>query len=178
MAHANARLPPAGRLTLVRRISAQPGGPHRPQDGHLSDTTAYRCWDRYRQLGAAGVGDRPSVPTHSPRRTAVQVEQRILRLRRRERLGPGQDRCSARYGDLDGPPGPDASCLQPARPLGLANWPACDDHSDAPSPGLGCQAHRALGGDEPVPAHTAARRPWMATRWRPRPQTERLPRLP
>jgi hypothetical protein len=45
---------------------------------------------RYQQLGEAGLVDRPSIPAHSPRRTAAQVEQRILRLRRRERLGPAR----------------------------------------------------------------------------------------
>jgi len=45
---------------------------------------------RYQQLGEAGLVDRPSIPAHSPRRTAARLEQRILRLRRRERLAwPG-----------------------------------------------------------------------------------------
>ena len=62
----------------------------------VSRTTAYRWWTRYQQLGQAGLVDRPSIPLRSPRRTAARLEQRILRLRRRERLGPA--RIAARLG--------------------------------------------------------------------------------
>src|SRR4029450_12496411 len=92
MAHANARLTPAGRLTLVGRVAAQPRRPiaHIAHELGVSRTTADRWWGRYRQLGQAGLVDRPSVPVHSPRRTPAELEERILRLRRRERLRPGQ----------------------------------------------------------------------------------------
>ena len=98
MAHANARLTPAGRLTLVRRIVAQPRRPiaHIAHEMGISRATASRWWARYQQLGQAGLVDRPSIPAHSPRRTAARLEQRILRLRRRERLGPA--RIAARLG--------------------------------------------------------------------------------
>ncbi len=98
MAHANARLTPAGRLTLVQRVSAQPRRPiaHIAQEMGVSRTTAYRWWGRYQQLGQAGLVDRPSIPAHSPRRTTAHLEQRILGLRRRERLGPA--RIAARLG--------------------------------------------------------------------------------
>ena len=71
MAHANARLTPAGRLTLVGRIAAQPRRPiaHIAHEMGVSRTTAYRWWGRYQQLGQAGLVDRSSVPAHSPRRT-------------------------------------------------------------------------------------------------------------
>src|SRR5215204_3563502 len=98
MAHANARLTPAGRLTLVQRISVQPRRPiaHIAHEMGVSRTTAYRWWARYQQFGQAGLVDRPSIPARSPRRTTPRVEQRILRLRRRERLGPA--RIAARLG--------------------------------------------------------------------------------
>jgi transposase-like protein len=98
MAHANARLTPAGRLTLVGRIAAQPRRPiaHIAHEMGVSGTTAYRWWGRYQQLGEAGLVDRPSIPLRSPRRTAARLEERILRLRRRERLGPA--RIAARLG--------------------------------------------------------------------------------
>jgi transposase-like protein len=98
MAHANARLTPAGRLTLVGRIAAQPRRPtaHIAHEMGISRTTADRWWGRYQQLGQAGLVDRPSVPAHSPRRTPARLQQRILRLRRRERLGPA--RIAARLG--------------------------------------------------------------------------------
>lgn len=56
----------------------------------ISRATAYRWWARYQQLGEAGLVDRPSRPHHSPTRTAHRVEQRIISLRRRERLGPAR----------------------------------------------------------------------------------------
>jgi hypothetical protein len=56
----------------------------------ISRATASRWWARYQQLGEAGLVDRPSIPAHSPRRTPARLEQRILRLRRRERLGPAR----------------------------------------------------------------------------------------
>jgi transposase InsO family protein len=98
MAHANARLTPAGRLTLVGRIAAQPRRPiaHIAHEMGISRTTAYRWWGRYQQLGEAGLVDRPSIPARSPRRTPARLEQRILRLRRRQRLGPA--RIGARLG--------------------------------------------------------------------------------
>jgi transposase InsO family protein len=57
MAHANARLTPAGRLTLVGRIAAQPRRPiaHIAHEMGVSRTTAYRWWTRYQQLGEAGL---------------------------------------------------------------------------------------------------------------------------
>jgi transposase-like protein len=71
MAHANARLTPAGRLTLVGRIAAQPRRPiaHLAHEMGVSRATASRWWARYQQLGQAGLVDRPSIPAHSPRRT-------------------------------------------------------------------------------------------------------------
>jgi hypothetical protein len=64
MAHANARLTPAGRLILVGRIAAHPRRPiaHIAHEMGISRTTAYRWWTRYQQLGEAGLVDRPSIP--------------------------------------------------------------------------------------------------------------------
>jgi hypothetical protein len=55
----------------------------------VSRTTAYRWWGRSQQLGQAGLVDRPSIPLRSPRWTAARLE-RILWLRRRERLSPAR----------------------------------------------------------------------------------------
>jgi transposase InsO family protein len=97
MGHANARLTPAGRRILVRRIETDPRPiAHIAQEMGISRATASRWWRRYRQLGEAGLVDRPSVPHRSPHRTPAHLEQRILRLRHRERLGPA--RIAARLG--------------------------------------------------------------------------------
>ncbi len=68
MAHANARLTPAGRLILVGRIAAHPRLPidHIAHEMGVSRTTAYRWWGRYQQLGQAGLVDRPSIPPTAP----------------------------------------------------------------------------------------------------------------
>ena len=68
MAHANARLTPAGRLILVGRIAAQPRRPiaHIAHEMGISRTTAYRWWGRYQQLGEAGLVDRPSILPTAP----------------------------------------------------------------------------------------------------------------
>ena len=97
MAHANARLTPAGRRTLVRRIETDPRPiAHIAQEMGISRATASRWWSRYQQLGEVGLVDRPSIPYTSPNRIPAQLEQRIVRLRRRERLGPA--RIGARLG--------------------------------------------------------------------------------
>jgi transposase InsO family protein len=98
VAHANARLTPAGRRILIDRVTSQPRRPvaHIAAEMGISRTTAYRWWARYRALGEAGLTDRPSIPMSSPRRTPARVEARIVRLRRRERLGPA--RIAARTG--------------------------------------------------------------------------------
>src|SRR5215211_7925717 len=112
MAHANARLTPAGRLILVGRIAAQPRRPiaHIAHEMGVSRTTAYRWWARYQQLGQAGLVDRPSTPLRSPRRTAARLEERILRLRRRERLArpASPPACSSR-------PRPSTGCWSATR---------------------------------------------------------------
>jgi transposase InsO family protein len=98
MSHANARLTPAGRLTLVGRIATRPRRPiaHIAQEMGVSRTTAYRWWSRYQQLGEAGLVDRPSTPRRSPGRTTARAEEHIIQLRRGQRLGPA--RIAARLG--------------------------------------------------------------------------------
>jgi transposase InsO family protein len=97
MAHANARLTPAGRRILVRRIETDPRPiAHIAHEMGISRATASRWWSRYQEFGEAGLIDRPSIPHRSPHRTPAHLEQRILRLRRRERLGPA--RIAARLG--------------------------------------------------------------------------------
>jgi transposase InsO family protein len=54
----------------------------------VSHNTARRWAERYRQLGVAGMVDRPSRPHRSPNRTPIRLERKVLHLRRKKRLGP------------------------------------------------------------------------------------------
>jgi transposase InsO family protein len=90
MAHANARLTPAGRLILCQRIAAGRPAAHVAAEMGISRTCAYRWWARYRQHGQAGLIDRPSTAHHHPRRVPPAVEAEILRLRRTHNLGPAR----------------------------------------------------------------------------------------
>jgi transposase-like protein len=90
MAHANARLTPAGRAILCRRIAnGRPVAQVAAEMG-ISRTCAYRWWTRYRQHGPAGLIDRPSWAHHHPHRTPAPLEAAILELRRSRKLGPAR----------------------------------------------------------------------------------------
>ena len=90
MVHANARLTPAGRLILVRRIQAGRPAAHVAAEMGISRTTAYRWWTRYRQEGIAGLQDRPSNAHTHPNQTPAGLEQAIATLRRTRKLGPAR----------------------------------------------------------------------------------------
>jgi transposase-like protein len=90
VAHANARLTPAGRLILCQRIAAGRPAAHVAAEMGISRTTAYRWWARYQQHGQAGLVDRPSTAHHHPRRIPATEEAGILRLRRTHKLGPAR----------------------------------------------------------------------------------------
>jgi transposase-like protein len=96
VAHANARLTPAGRLILCQRIAAGRPAAQVAAEMGISRTTAYRWWARYRQHGQhgqhgqAGLHDRPSTAHHHPHRVPAAVEAEILRLRCQRKLGPAR----------------------------------------------------------------------------------------
>src|SRR5687767_9442957 len=95
MAHANARLGPAGRRQLVHLI-CELGYPERRAAESLgvSRTTAHRWKQRWleagEELGRSGgwAVDRSSRPHRSPTRTAAAVERRVLEARERTGWGP------------------------------------------------------------------------------------------
>ena len=90
MVHANARLTPAGRAILCRRIAnGRPVAQVAAEMG-ISRTCAYRWWARYRQGGPAGLIDRPSWAHHHPRRVPVELEAAVLELRQTRKLGPAR----------------------------------------------------------------------------------------
>jgi transposase InsO family protein len=90
VAHANARLTPAGRMILCQRITAGRPVAHVAAEMGSSRTCGYRWWTRYRQHGPAGLVDRPSVAHRHPRRVPAAVEQQICRLRQARKLGPAR----------------------------------------------------------------------------------------
>jgi transposase InsO family protein len=90
VAHANARLTPAGRRILCQRIISGRPIAHVAAELGISRTCAYRWWGRYRQAGLAGLVDRPSRAHHHPRRTPADLEATIVALRRTRKLGPAR----------------------------------------------------------------------------------------
>ena len=89
MAHRNARLNVRGRSLLVERVVGL-GRPvaHVAKELGVSRQCAHRWIGRYRVEGASGLQDRPSRPRRSPTRTAVELEARVLQVRREQRRGP------------------------------------------------------------------------------------------
>lgn len=96
MGHRNAPLTPQGRLLLCRRIEAGRPIAHVAEAMGLSRRCASKWWHRYLELGADGLYDRSSRPHRSPRRTPARLEERIVRHRTRDKVGP--DRIAARLG--------------------------------------------------------------------------------
>lgn len=88
--HANARLTPVGRGTLIERI--QQGRPvaHVAAEMGISRATAHKWWARFRAEGWVGLVDRSSRPRRCPHRTPRRVELRIESLRRSRKLGPAR----------------------------------------------------------------------------------------
>ncbi len=90
MAHANARLTPAGRAVLCQRItSGRPVAQVAAEMG-ISRTTAHRWWARWQAQGPDGLLDRPSCAHHHPHRTPPQLQAQVLRLRQARKLGPAR----------------------------------------------------------------------------------------
>jgi transposase InsO family protein len=90
VAHANARLTPAGRLILCQRIAAGRPAAHVAAEMGVSRACAYRWWARYRQLGPAGLVDRSSCAHTHPGRVPATVEVEICQLRQTLKLGPAR----------------------------------------------------------------------------------------
>ena len=91
MSHRNAPLSELGRLRLARCVVDE-GWPLRraAERFQVSVTTAVRWAGRYRELGAAGMGDRSSRPRRSPARTPLRLERRIIKVRVLRRWGPAR----------------------------------------------------------------------------------------
>jgi len=89
MLHRTAKLTPFGRHLLVERIVIEGWPPATAAETlGVSRATAYKWLRRYRAEGVAGLEDRSARPLRRPRALPDREVRRILRLRRRLRLGP------------------------------------------------------------------------------------------
>jgi transposase InsO family protein len=88
VSHGNARTLFHGRLLIVERHQAGWPQAHIAKAMGISRKCVKTWLDRYAAEGEAGLRDRSSRPHHTPRRTSVEVESRVVELRRRERRGP------------------------------------------------------------------------------------------
>ena len=88
VSHGNARLTVHGRKLVVDRYRAGWRQAHIAAAMGIS-RKCVRTWiTRFEAEGEAGLVDRSSRPRRSPRRTAAEVEDRIVELRNPERRGP------------------------------------------------------------------------------------------
>ncbi len=89
MLHRTAKLTPAGRQLLIRRILVEGWPPATAAEMvGVSRATAYKWLRRYRTEGLAGLEDRSSRPRRRPRALPEREVRRILLARRRLRVGP------------------------------------------------------------------------------------------
>ena len=88
--HANARLTPIGRLTLVMRIEGGRPVAHVAHEMGISRPTAYKWWRRWCEEGELGLVDRSSRAYHCPHRTSPDIEAQIAELRTTLKLGPAR----------------------------------------------------------------------------------------
>ena len=76
--HANARLTPIGRLTMVMRIESGRPVAHVAAEMGISRPTAYKWWHRWDEFGTEGLVDRSSRPRSCPHRTSAAIEVQIV----------------------------------------------------------------------------------------------------
>ena len=88
--HANARLTPIGRLTLVLRIEGGRPVAHVAHEMGISRPTAYKWWRRWCEEGELGLVDRSSRAHCCPHQTSPVVEAQIRELRTTLKLGPAR----------------------------------------------------------------------------------------
>jgi len=82
-------LTPFGRLLLVQRVREMNWSvPRAAESAGVARMTVYKWLRRYNAEGLAGLEDRSSRPTRSPRQTPAGQVAAVLELRRRRRWGP------------------------------------------------------------------------------------------
>ena len=88
MSHPNAKLTPAGRLTLVQLIQQGFTQAEVARRLCLSRPTVAKWWRRFREEGLAGLKDRTSRAKRHPHALGEEVIAAICRLRRELGAGP------------------------------------------------------------------------------------------
>ncbi|MCC2099484.1 MAG: IS481 family transposase [Hyphomicrobiales bacterium] len=88
--HRNAPLTIEGRSRLCQRIEAGWTITAAAESMNVSRQCASKWWNRYRTDGIAGLADRSSRPHTCPHQTPRRVEQKIVALRLKHRLGPAR----------------------------------------------------------------------------------------
>lgn len=89
MAHRRAMLTPFGRLLLVQRVrDLNWSVPRAAESAGVSRMTVYKWLRRFETEGMAGLDDRSSRPSRSPRLTPPGKVTSVLELRRGKRWGP------------------------------------------------------------------------------------------
>ena len=114
MAHAGARTTVHGRKLVVARWLAGWRQAHIAAATGISQECVRTWITRYAAEGEAGLVDRSSRPHASLRRTSVELQDRIVELRRRQRRGPAW--ISA---ELD----------VPVRTVSRASWPVAENRA-------------------------------------------------
>jgi transposase len=91
MAHPKAKLTPEGRRIVVERVLVHGWSPAQVAEAMaVSRATVYKWLQRFQAEGEAGLMDRSSRPHSFPTALSPRDVRRVLRARRRLRLGPHQ----------------------------------------------------------------------------------------
>lgn len=86
--HKNAKMTPAGRAELVKRVLFEKESVSEvAHQTRVSERTVRKWVRRYEAEGPSGLEDRSSRPHHSPQRLEAKLVKRIERLRRRRYTG-------------------------------------------------------------------------------------------
>jgi transposase InsO family protein len=79
-----------GRMIMIERIASGRPIAHVAAEMGVARKTADKWWRRWLAEGAPGLEDRSSRPQRCPHQTPVRLEQRIVSLRQRRKLGPAR----------------------------------------------------------------------------------------
>ena len=88
MTHPNAKLTPAGRLTIIQLLEEGFSQAEVARRLCLSRPTVAKWWRRYGEQGVGGLRDRSSRAHHLPHTLAEEVVTKICRLRKELGAGP------------------------------------------------------------------------------------------